>query len=256
MRKLRYVIAITAVIFIAADALAWSAEVNKAILKFAEGHLSKKAKKEVVEILDAPLHSIKFAGKGECITRLDENGKSVTMDKKDAVVRLEEAIAVLSDNSGSAIERKEALHTAVEMAVDIHCPSNILIDKHHEKEDFVFGRDNGRPKTSRWYKLQEWHWRDMWHSRYHLSHGAFSAEMYIYDWSIATRGMAKKYKKEPVAPRKWAEKTGERVLRSLEIFQPGREVNMLEITKQEPVNDAAMHDAAFHLAALLNATLK
>ena len=29
-------------------------------------------------------------------------------------------------------------------------------------------------------------------------------------------------------------------------------VNMLEITKQEPVNDAAMFDAAFRLALVLN----
>lgn len=252
MKGLRYVAVVAAAMFIVAEASAWTSEVNKAILMFAEGHLSKRAEKEVTEILDAPLHSVQFAGKGKSVTRLDENGKSVTTDENDAVVRIEKAIGVLSDDSNSAIERKEALLTVVENTVDIHCLSNILIDKHHENIDFVFGRNNGRQKTSRWYKVQEWHWCDMWHSRYHKSHGAFSAEMYVYDWSIATKGMAKRYKREPVAPRNWAETTGERVLGALAVFQPGKEVNMLEVTKHEPINDAAMFDAAFHLANLLN----
>ena len=239
---------------VAINAMAWNAEINKAIVMFAEQNLSNKTKKSVESILDKPLNSVVFANKGKNQTRLNEEGKSVTTDENDAVVRLEKAISVFSDNNSSMAERKAALLEVVELTVDIHCPSNILIDKKLE-DDFTFGRDNGRPKNSRWFKVQDRKWQAMWHSQYHKDHGAFSAEMYVYDWQIATKGMAKQYKKAAVAPRAWAEQTGARVLESLKTFYPGAVVNMLEITKQEPVNDAAMYDAAFRVALVLNKIL-
>lgn len=239
---------------VAINAMAWNAEINKAIVMFAEQNLSNKTKKSVESILDKPLNAVVFANKGKNQTRLNEEGKSVTTDENDAVVRLEKAISVFSDNNSSMAERKAALLEVVELTVDIHCPSNILIDKKLEG-DFTFGRDNGRPKNSRWFKVQDRKWQAMWHSQYHKDHGAFSAEMYVYDWQIATKGMAKQYKKAAVAPRAWAEQTGARVLESLKTFYPGAVVNMLEITKQEPVNDAAMYDAAFRVALVLNKIL-
>lgn len=239
---------------VAINAMAWNAEINKAIMMFAEQNLSNKTKKSVESILDKPLSAVVFADKGKSKTRLNEEGKSVTTDENDAVVRLEKAISVFNDNNSSMAERKAALLEVVELTVDIHCPSNILIDKKLEG-DFTFGRDNGRPKNSRWFKVQDRKWQAMWHSQYHKDHGAFSAEMYVYDWQIATKGMAKQYKKAAVAPRAWAEQTGVRVLESLKTFYPGAVVNMLEITKQEPVNDAAMYDAAFRVALVLNKIL-
>lgn len=239
---------------VAINAMAWNAEINKAIVMFAEQNLSNKTKKSVESILDKPLNAVVFANKGKNQTRLNEEGKSVTTDENDAVVRLEKAISVFSDNNSSMAERKAALLEVVELIVDIHCPSNILIDKKLEG-DFTFGRDNGRPKNSRWFKVQDRKWQAMWHSQYHKDHGAFSAEMYVYDWQIATKGMAKQYKKAAVAPRAWAEQTGARVSESLKTFYPGSVVNMLEITKQEPVNDAAMYDAAFRVALVLNKIL-
>lgn len=253
MKNLRYILAIF-MVSVATDALAWRAEVNEAILLFAEDHLSNRAKKEVSAILGTSLRSIKFENRGKSITRLDENGKSVTTDEKDAVVLLEKAIATLANETSSAAERKAALLTVAEMTVDIHCPSNILIDKHLEK-DFTFGRDNGRPRNSRWFRVQKREWKAMWHSQYHREHLVFSPEMYRYDWRIATKGMAKKYKKMAIVPREWAEQTGKRVLKSLETFQPDAIVNKLEIIKQEEVNNACMYDAAFRLANLLNKTL-
>lgn len=240
---------------VAINAMAWTAEVNKAIVMFAEQNLSKGVAKRTTELLGAPLATYKFESKGESKTRLNEQGKSVTTDANDAVVKLEKALAVLEDEGATTEARKVALQTVIEMTVDIHCPANILIDKKLE-EDFTFGRDNGRPKNSRWFKVKERKWRAMWHSQYHIDHGAFSAEMYVYDWQIATKGMAKQYKKAAIAPREWAEQTGARVSESLKIFYPNAIVNMLEITKQEPVNDAAMHDAAFRLALVLNTLLK
>ena len=240
---------------VATEASAWTAEVNKAILMLAEENLSSKAKKEILNIVGAPLPSIEFANGGKSKTRLNESAKSVTTDEKDAVVLLEKAIATLSKRDASAAERKSALLTAVEMTVDIHCLSNILIDKHLEK-DFTYGRDNGRPKNSRWFKVQKREWQAMWHSRYHKDHGVFSAEMYLYDWHIATKGLAKTYKKEAVAPREWAEQTGASVMEMLKTYYPDAVVNMLEITKHEDVNDLAMYAAAFRLANVLNQTLK
>lgn len=254
MKLFRYiVVALMAVV--ATEASAWTTEVNKAILMLAEENLSSKTKKEVVEVLGTTLSAVEFENKGKSTTRLNENGKSVTTDAADAVVKLENAIATLGKKDASAEERKAALLVAVEATVDIHCPSNILIDKLVEG-DFKYGRDNGRPKTSRWHKVEPRSWQKMWHSNFHTSLGAFSAKMYIYDWHIATKGMAKEFKKQPIAPRAWAEQTGAIVIPQLAIFKPDCVVDRMAITVLEEVNNKAMYSAAFRLANLLNSTLK
>lgn len=252
MKRILYMVAALAVAF---EASAWTTEVNTAVLMMVEENLSSKAKREVAEILGTSLSAVEFVNKGTNKTRLNENGKSVTTDKTDAVVILENGIAVLKREDASAEERKAALLNVVEMTVDIHCPANILVDRHLEG-DFKFGRDNGRPKTSRWFKINERKWQKMWHSDFHTGLGVFSPEMYIYDWHISTKGMAKRYKKQPVAPREWAEQTGAIVLSALKIFQPDVVVDRMEITKLEEVNNGCMYNAIFRLANLLNEVLK
>ena len=254
MKSLRYIV-VALLVFVATDAMAWTADVNKAILMFAEKNLSNKAKKEVCEVLGAPLSSVEFVNKGKSKTRLNENVKSVTKDEKDAVVMLEKAIATLENKAASADERKAALLAAAEMTVDIHCLANILIDKHLEK-DFVIKRHNSMRTTFRYYKVKKSSWQDVWHSAYHVSHGAFSAEMYLYDWQFATKGLAKQYKKEAIAPRKWAEESGERVMQTVNKLKSDELIEMVEVPKLEEVNNAAMYAAAFRLAGLLNKTLK
>ena len=254
MKGLRYIV-VALFALVATDAMAWTAEVNKAVLLLAEENLSKKAAKEVNMLLGAPLSSVQFAKKGKNKSRLDENGRSVTSDEKDAVVRLERAVATLQDKSASTSERSAALRTAAELTVDIHCPANILIDKHLEK-DFTFRRHNSMQTEFRYYVQKKTSWQGLWHKEYHKSHGVFSAEMYLFDWQIATKGKSKSYRKEPVAPRKWAERIGERAFEALKTFQPDALVEMVEVPKMEEVNNACMYDAAFHLANLLNRILK
>jgi hypothetical protein len=179
MKSLRYIV-LALFALVATDALAWTAEVNKAVLMFAETKLSKGAAKEVEALLGAPLSSVKFANKGKSKSRLDEHGKSVTKETTDAVVLLEKAIATLADESATTEQRKAALLTAVEMTVDIHCLSNILIAKHLE-QDFTFSRHNSMQIGCRYYKITEIKWQSLWHQVYHQAHGVFSAEMYLYD---------------------------------------------------------------------------
>ncbi len=254
MKSFRYIV-VALLTLVATDAMAWTADVNKAILMLAEMNLSNKAKKEVCELLGAPLSSVEFVNEGKNKTRLNENIKSVTTDEKDAVVMLEKAIATLENKVASAEERKVALLAAAEMTVDIHCLANILIDKHLEK-DFVIKRHNSMRVTFRYYKVKKSSWQEVWHSAYHASHGAFSPEMYLYDWQFATQGLAKQYKKETIAPRKWAEESGERVMQTIKKLKSDELIEMVEVPKLEEVNNAAMYAAAFRLAGLLNKTLK
>ena len=254
MKSLRYIV-VALLVFVATDAMAWTAEVNKAVLMFAEENLSNKAKSAVCELLGEPLSSVEFVNKGKSKTRLDENGKSVTTNEKDAVVLLEKAIATLENKKATLEERRAALIGAVENTVDIHCLANILIDKHLEK-DFTFSRHNSMQIGFRYYKVKKSSWQDVWHSAYHASHGAFSPEMYLYDWQFATKGLAKQYKKETIAPRKWAEESGERVMQTINKLKSDELIEMVEVPKLEEVNNAAMYAAAFRLAGLLNKTLK
>jgi hypothetical protein len=80
--------------------------------------------------------------------------------------------------------------------------------------------------------------------------------MYLYDWRIATKGMAKHYKKEAVAPREWAEQSGERAMQALKVFRPDALLETEDVFKLEEVNNACMYDAAFRLANLLDKSLK
>lgn len=254
MKSLRY-IAVALFALVATDAMAWTSEVNRAVVMFAEEHLSKRAKREIEQLLGAPLSSVEFVNDGKSKTRLDESGKSVTTDEKDAVVLLEKAIATLESESAIADERKSALLTAIEMTVDIHCLANLHIDKHLEK-NFVISRHNSMQIGFRYYTVKKTNWQKVWHKMYHTSHGVFSAEMYLYDWRIATKGMAKHYKKEAVAPREWAEQSGERAMQALKVFRPDALLETEDVFKLEEVNNACMYDAAFRLANLLNKSLK
>ena len=254
MKSLRYIV-VALFALVATEAWAWTVEVNKAVLMLAEENLSNKSKKEVTKLLGAPLSSIEFEKKGKRKARLDENGKSVTTNEKDAVVMLEKAIATLKDKNALTSERKAALCLAAELTVDIHCLANVLIDKHLEK-NFTFRRHNSMQKEFIYYTIKKATWQGVWHKEFHKGHGVFSAEMYLYDWHIATKGMAKRYKKEEVAPRKWVEKTGERAFEALKVFQPDALTEIIEVPKMEEVNNACIYDAAFHLANLLNKTLK
>ena len=254
MKILRY-IAVALFALVTVDAVAWTTEVNKAVLMFAEENLSNRAKKEVAKLLNAPLSSVEFVNKGKSKTRLDESGKSVTTNEKDAVVKLEKAVATLENRSATAQERKAALLTAVEMTVDIHCLANLHIDKHLEK-NFVISRHNSMQIGFRYYAVKKTNWQKVWQKEYHTSHGVFSAEMYLYDWQFATKGLAKQYKKEAIAPRKWAEESGERVMQTINKLKSDELIEMVEVPKLEEVNNAAMYAAAFRLAGLLNKTLK
>lgn len=254
MKSLRY-IAVALFALVATDAMAWTSEVNRAVVMFAEEHLSKRAKSGVEQLLGAPLSSVEFVNKGKSKTRLDESGKSVTTDEKDAVVLLEKAIATLESESATAEERKSALLTAIEMTVDIHCLANILIDKHLEK-NFAFFCHNSMQIGFRYYAKKKTSWQSEWHNKYHTSHGVFSAEMYLYDWRIATKGRAKEYRKVSVAPRKWAEQSAKRAFVALGTLQPNAVVENAEVARLEYLNDASLYDASFHLANLLNKTLK
>lgn len=254
MKSLRYIV-VALLAFVATDAMAWTAEVNKAVLMFAEENLSNKAKSAVCELLGEPLSSVEFVNKGKSKTRLDESGKSVTTNEKDAVVLLEKAIATLENKKATIEERRAALIGAVENMVDIHCLANVLIDKHLEK-DFTFSSHNAMQIAFRFYAVKKTNWQTLWHKDYHTSHGVFSADMYLYDWRIATKGLAKQYKKEAIAPRKWAEETGERVFKALEIIKPDTLIEKVEVPKLEEMNNSAMYAAAFRLARLLNETLK
>ena len=254
MKNLRYLV-VAIFMLVAGDALAWKAEVNKAVLMFAEENLSNKAKREVNALLGASLSSVEFVKTGRSVTRLNENGKSVTTNEEDAVVQLEKAIAILQNKDASVEERSAALRTAAEITVDIHCPANILIDKHLDK-NFTFLRHNSMQKEFRFYVQKEMSWQNLWHNEFHRSHGAFSADMYLFDWHIATKGMAKNYKSESVAPRKWVEQMGDRVMHLIKVFSPDVLLEMVEVQRVEEVNNACMYDAAFRLANLLNKTLK
>ena len=239
---------------IAFDAMAWSAVMNKAIVMLAEENLSRKAKSEVAALLNAPLHEVKF-GEKIALAHLNSEARSVTDKAGDAVVELEKSIAVLSDKTQSMEARKSALQSVVELTVNLHTPSCVRIEGKLD-EDFTFIQHNGRMAVSRWYKESNLGWSAMWNKEFHRRHKAFSAEMWLYDMRISSQKIAKSLLKGEVAPRKWAEQNAKRVLEVLPTFRAKGAIDNLEVTKVEPINDISMSEAAYHLALILNKSLK
>lgn len=250
MRGFRYIVVVLLVLT-AREAYAWSDAANRAVLMLAEDNLSRRAKREIAEVLGAPLNTIEFDKKSSSTVQLNVECKSVTKAEKDAVVLLEKSVATLKKEDATVVERKEALCVLAQMVVEIHNPANIRIEGNLEK-DFDFGVDNDLPKDSWLHKVTKMSWQKMWNAQIDRTQRSFSAEMYLYDWHIATKGMAKQYKGEKSAPRKWAEHTGTKVLPLLETFKPDAVVSNLEIIKLEELNNHCRYDAAFRLAGLLN----
>ena len=102
------------------EAFAWCEITHKAILKAVEQRLTKPAKEEIVAVLGKPLSEVEFQ-KERKTTTLNTEGRSVTRELEDAVVRLENALFALDNFDAYSDEnKKKSLLIAIYHIVDIH----------------------------------------------------------------------------------------------------------------------------------------
>lgn len=235
------------------EAFAWCEITHKAILKAVEQRLTKPAKEEIVAVLGKPLSEVEFQ-KERKTTTLNTEGRSVTRELEDAVVRLENALFALDNfDAYSDANKKKSLLIAIYHIVDIHSPANIKIEGLIDG-DFEFYHNNGRERTNPRFKLTKLTWQRLWTKLFPGRHSAFSVDMYCADIDIATRGKDKSY--IGGNPRKWVEEIG-REIRSIHSYcHEGAEINLDALLPLEEMHDECMYRAIYRLAYLLNKSLK
>ena len=235
------------------EASAWCETTHKAILKAVELRLSKRANKEVVAILGTPLSEVEFS-KERKTTTLNSEGRSVTRELDDAVVRLENALFALDNIKAYSPEnKKKALLVTIYNIIDIHSPRNIRIEGVLDG-DFEFCHNNGRERTNPRFKTTKLTWFRLWGKLFPGRHSAFSTDMYCTDIAIATRGKADKY--IGGNPRKWAEETGRDVRGVLEYCHAGSEIDLHTLLPLEDIHNECMYRAIYRLAYQLNNDFK
>ena len=124
-----------ALVIMANEALAFNEMGHQSIVTLANKYLTESAKNEVKAILGGEMITeavwLNTLRKNEATAytkawhffRLDEQGKSTTVDANDGVVVLENAIAVLRNRANkNAAEVKDALRTVIHLVGDMHCP--------------------------------------------------------------------------------------------------------------------------------------
>lgn len=235
------------------EAAAWCEITHKAILKAVEQRLTKNANKEIVAVLGKPLSEVEFQ-KERKVTTLNAEGRSVTREAEDAVMRLENALFAL-DNFGTYSDenKRKALLVVIYHIIDIHSPVNIKIEGLIDG-NFTFCHNNGREKTHPRFKTTNLTWQRLWTDLFPGRHSAFSVDMYCTDLAIATRDKAKSY--IGGNPRKWVEEIG-REVRSIHGYcHEGSEIDLHTLLPLEEMHDKCMYRAVYRLAYMLNKSLK
>jgi hypothetical protein len=264
MKKI--ILVMFALLMVANEALAFNTYGHQAVIMLAHKYLSDNAKKETKAILKESsmfkeavwLNTLRKKpemahSKDWHFFRLDENGKSTTLDENDGVVVLEKAIAVLRDRKNHSDSLVNAsLRTVIHLVADIHCLSHIYVEGIEETKGYSFFHWNeAEGKASREWKAQ---WYTLWNNSYFNRYRVFPISYYADDIDIHCN--AKKAEYEKGTPRFWAENTGEDTVRALNDFPMGQNVPTRFIQLYEYNHVKCVAKAGYRLAALLNDIFK
>ena len=263
MKKI--IIAVLALAAVATEASAFNLYGHQTVAALADMYLTDGARKKVERILDSDMVAAsgwlmemrkhpdyphtKLWGK----TRLNEEGKSTTMDENDGVVQIEKAIAVLRNRKNESDSLVLAsLRTLIHLVGDVHCLSHITIDGNDNTKGFVFYHWNELTDKRR----KDWksQWYNTWERAYFGRYSIFSVQYYAKDIDIFARENRAEYEKG--TPRFWVENGGEDVVRALADFQPEATVPTQVFQLYEYLHTKCMAKAGYRLAALLNDIFK
>ena len=264
MKKI--VVVMFALLMVANKAFAFNTFGHQALSYMTEMHLTEKAKAEINDILQNPIHKecvwlndlrkkAEFAHtKDWHFVHLDIDGKSVTTNDNDCVVQLEKSIAILRDRGNHNLSTiQDALRIVIHLVQDMHCLSHYHIEGRDETvQGFsfrVWDEQNSKHSSS-WFVT----WWGNWESAYINRYTIFTSQYYAEDINLYAPDKKEEY--SAGTPRFWAENVGEDVFRALKDFYTGEEVRIIHQLTYEHVHDKCMCKAAYRLAALLNDIFK
>lgn len=185
---------------------------------------------------------------------LDENLQPMKVEGDDALVALEEALAVVAAyETRSDEEVTLALRIVINLMSDIHHISSYRLAAIPYSQDtytisrrtYDYGKEKGEITKSRWQR--------MW-SAFSKRYTGFSGEFWAYDMNLGRGKMKEEYSKG--TPREWVVEVGAISTSYLNKFTPDYVLTPFEYNSLEEVNYDMMARASFRLAAVLNSTIK
>ena len=245
---------------------AWTNNCEEGIVIMATQHLEPRAKAVVDRYLGTKysddihylytLESKKKAKHSKEIhyVHLDENLQPMNVEGDDALVALEEALAVVAAyETRSDEEMTAALRTVINLMSDIHLLSSYRITSiPYSQKAHTFTRhsyDYG-PKKDETSKV---HWHKMW-GAFSRRYSGFSGAFWAYEMNIGKSKMKEEYSKGTL--REWAAENGAIAASYLEKYTPDYVMTPFEFHSLEEVNYEMMARSSVRLAALLNSTIK
>ena len=249
-----------------AVANAWTNNCEEGIVIMATQHLESRAKAVVDRYLGTKysddihyLYTLEGKKKAKHskeihYVHLDENLQPMSVDGDDALVALEEALAVVAAyETRSDEEMTAALRTVINLMSDIHMLSNYrLAAIPYSLKTYTISRhtyDYGKSKD----EISKSVWQKMW-GAFSRRYSGFSGAFWAYDMNICKSKMKEEYSKGTL--REWVVDNGAISASYLNKFTPDYILNPYEYNSLEDVNYDMMARASFRLAALLNNTIK
>ena len=251
--------------FTALVANAWNKVCDEAAVILASQHLTPEAKSVVDKYLGTnynddiqylyALEKKKSATHSKEIHYLHLNKKLKPKKFKDgdAYAAINEALKVVKAHKSQSPENvTAALRTIINLMCDMHCLSNIRIDKiPHSKYDFEYLRvvaEYGKKKDAT-VKVK---WSKSWEGFNYPS--GFSATYRAYDMKLCLDNRYAEFTKGTLAD--WATDNGKIAAHYLEICKPDVTVSYMDYMMREDVSYDMLIKASCRLAALLNENLK
>lgn len=244
---------------------AWTKQCDEAAVILASQYLTSEAKSVVDRYLGNKygddvkyLYNLEKANKATYseeihYLHLDKKLKPKKSKKDDAYASINNALKVVkAHDSYSTQEVTAALRIVINSMFDMHCLSNICIDKvPHSKYDFEYSfrvAEIGKKKKS----LRKSVWSKTW-GGFNYPHG-FSPAYRAYDMKLCLDNRFDELTKGTLAD--WATDNGRIAARYLKIYQPDVTVSYMDHKMREDVSYDMLIKASCRLAALLNEALK
>ena len=185
---------------------------------------------------------------------LDANLKPVIIDERNAIVQIEKAVEVVKNRASKSHEEVAlALHTIIELTIEMHNVGNIYLEEFpHSKVDFEFEQSMGGYGAKE--KFRKRNWRHFWSYGFSIFHSAWSAGMHIRDLKVCHGRYKEQYEKGSL--HEWATDMGKIVKPLYAWAEPGFRLSRQAHAENEEVFLAGVARASYRMAVLLNEALK
>ena len=188
---------------------------------------------------------------------LDASLQPAAQDENDAYVQVEKALEVIRNRKQyEHAEVSFAVHTVMNLIVDMHNLSNVVIENIplSHLDDFKVGTSKGTANGKK-AAITPYSWKSLWTHRYVIYHGAYSPQMWAKDVMIMHGNKKEEYSKGTL--KDWTLDIGTYTKDIYGVLEAnGGNFLHPTIQKYEEFHMSCLARAAFRIAVLLNENLK